>query len=513
MKFFVDTAEIDAIRELHELGMVDGVTTNPSLIMKSGRDIKEVTKEICDLVDGPVSAETVATDADGMIDEGRELAKIADNIAIKVPLTWAGLKACKVLTDEGRMVNVTLCFSANQALLAAKVGATFISPFIGRLDDINLDGMELIADIRTVYDNYDYETEILAASIRTVNHVAESAAIGADVITAPPGVIKKLAEHPLTDKGLAAFLADWEKTGTNNSLAAVAHVRHLWLAGHRRTSACGPLAQNACRRGPLGRKTCAQDRPLGPKSGRDIQSHGVAGMTNQAADLDALRTKILHEPEVVLDDHDVMRALVDANEKTLGGNVVDLRGIAMARLEQRLDRLEDTHRSVIAAAYDNLAGTNQVHRAVLAMLDPTDFETFLRNLGEEVASILRVDAVRLVLESEAQQSDAPERLGEILTVVPPGFVETYISLGRSSATPGRHVTLRQICPDSDVVYGQAADWLKSEAILKLDFGRGRLPGMLTLGAEDPHQFKPSQGTDLLAFFAGVFERQMRRWLD
>ena len=213
MKFFVDTAEIDAIRELHELGMVDGVTTNPSLIMKSGRDIKEVTKEICDLVDGPVSAETVALDAEGMIAEGRELAKIAENIAIKVPLTWAGLKACKVLTGEGRMVNVTLCFSANQALLAAKAGATFISPFIGRLDDINLDGMELIADIRTIYDNYGFETQILAASIRTANHVTESARIGADVITAPPAVIKSLASHPLTDKGLDAFMADWAKTG------------------------------------------------------------------------------------------------------------------------------------------------------------------------------------------------------------------------------------------------------------------------------------------------------------
>lgn len=213
MKFFVDTADTDAIRELNELGMVDGVTTNPSLIMKSGRDIKEVTKEICDMVDGPVSAETVALDAEGMIAEGRELAKIAENITIKVPLTWAGLKACKVLTDEGRMVNVTLCFSANQALLAAKAGATFISPFIGRLDDINLDGMELIADIREIYDNYGYETQILAASIRTVNHMTEAARIGADVATAPPGVIKKMAEHILTDKGLEGFLADWEKTG------------------------------------------------------------------------------------------------------------------------------------------------------------------------------------------------------------------------------------------------------------------------------------------------------------
>ena len=213
MKFFVDTADVDAIRELHELGMVDGVTTNPSLIMKSGRDIKEVTKEICDMVDGPVSAETVALDAEGMIAEGRELAKIADNIAIKVPLTWAGLKACKTLSDEGRMVNVTLCFSANQALLAAKAGATFISPFIGRLDDINLDGLELIADIRQIYDNYGFETNILAASIRSANHMSECAKIGADVATAPPNVIKAMAGHVLTDKGLDAFMKDWAKTG------------------------------------------------------------------------------------------------------------------------------------------------------------------------------------------------------------------------------------------------------------------------------------------------------------
>ena len=213
MKFFVDTADIDAIAELNDLDMVDGVTTNPSLILKSGRDISEVTKEICDLIAGPVSAETVALDTDGMIAEGRKLAQIADNIAIKVPLTWNGLKACKVLTGEGRMVNVTLCFSANQAILAAKAGATFISPFLGRLDDINLDGMELIADIRTIYDNYGYETQILAASIRTVNHITDAARIGADVITAPPGVIKAMVSHPLTDKGLAAFLADWKKTG------------------------------------------------------------------------------------------------------------------------------------------------------------------------------------------------------------------------------------------------------------------------------------------------------------
>ncbi len=213
MKFFVDTADIEAIAELNDLGMVDGVTTNPSLILKSGRDILEVTKEICDLVDGPVSAEVVALEADAMIAEGRKLAKIADNITIKVPLTWDGLKACKVLSAEGRMVNVTLCFSANQAILAAKVGATFISPFLGRLDDINIDGMELIADIRTIYDNYGFETQILAASIRTVNHITDAARIGADVITAPPGVIKAMVNHPLTDKGLAAFLSDWEKTG------------------------------------------------------------------------------------------------------------------------------------------------------------------------------------------------------------------------------------------------------------------------------------------------------------
>ena len=213
MKFFVDTADTDAIRELNELGMVDGVTTNPSLIMKAGRDIKEVTKEICSITDGPVSAETVATDAEGMIAEGRELAKIAENIAVKVPLTWAGLKACNVLTNEGRMVNVTLCFSANQALLAAKAGATFISPFIGRLDDLNMDGMELIADIREIYDNYGFETQILAASIRSANHMSDAAKIGADVATAPPEVIKKMAQHVLTDKGLDAFLKDWASTG------------------------------------------------------------------------------------------------------------------------------------------------------------------------------------------------------------------------------------------------------------------------------------------------------------
>ena len=213
MKFFVDTADVAAISELNDLGMVDGVTTNPSLILKSGRDILEVTREICSIVSGPVSAEVVALTADEMIAEGRKLAEIAPNIAVKVPLTWDGLKTCKVLSDEGFMVNVTLCFSANQALIAAKAGATFISPFIGRLDDINLDGLELISDIRQIYDNYGFETQILAASIRTVDHVKRAALIGADVATVPPATLKALVKHPLTDKGLEQFLADWAKTG------------------------------------------------------------------------------------------------------------------------------------------------------------------------------------------------------------------------------------------------------------------------------------------------------------
>jgi len=213
MKFFVDTADVEAIAALNDLGFVDGVTTNPSLIMKSGRDILEVTKEICDMIEGPVSAEVVAIEYDEMIKEGRKLAEIAGNIAVKVPLTWDGLKTCKTLSSEGTMVNVTLCFSANQALLAAKAGATFISPFIGRLDDINIDGLELIEDIRTIYDNFNFETEILAASIRNANHISDCAKIGADVVTAPPNVLQNLAKHPLTDKGLDAFMKDWAKTG------------------------------------------------------------------------------------------------------------------------------------------------------------------------------------------------------------------------------------------------------------------------------------------------------------
>ena len=213
MKFFVDTADVNEIRALNDIGLLDGVTTNPSLIMKSGRPYGEVTKEICDIVEGPVSAEVTATDFGGMMKEADVLGAIADNICIKLPLTMDGLKACRAITQGGRQVNVTLCFSANQALLAAKAGATFISPFVGRIDDLAVDGMELIEDIRTIYDNYDFGTEILAASIRTVNHVKQAALIGADVATVPPATLKALFRHPLTDKGLDAFLADWAKTG------------------------------------------------------------------------------------------------------------------------------------------------------------------------------------------------------------------------------------------------------------------------------------------------------------
>ena len=213
MKFFIDTAEIDDVIELNSLGIVDGVTTNPSLILRSNRQIIDVIKAISDIVDGPVSAEVVSSKAEDMIAEGLELLKIGTNITVKVPLTWEGLKACKRLSNEGAMVNVTLCFTVNQAILAAKAGASFISPFVGRLDDINLDGMGLISDIRQVYDNYDFSTEILVASIRSANHVAESALIGADIVTIPPKVIRALINHPLTESGLEAFDQDWAKTG------------------------------------------------------------------------------------------------------------------------------------------------------------------------------------------------------------------------------------------------------------------------------------------------------------
>ncbi|RME68676.1 MAG: fructose-6-phosphate aldolase [Alphaproteobacteria bacterium] len=213
MKFFVDTADVAAIKDLAETGLLDGVTTNPSLINKAGRDFFEVTKEICALVDGPVSAETVATDFETMLAEGRKLAALASNIAVKVPLTRAGLKTCKALTDDGIMVNVTLCFTASQALLAAKAGASFISPFVGRLDDVSHYGMDLVRDIRLIYDNYGFSTQVLVASVRHPLHVVDAAKLGADVCTMPPDVIWKLFRHPLTDKGLDAFLADWAKSG------------------------------------------------------------------------------------------------------------------------------------------------------------------------------------------------------------------------------------------------------------------------------------------------------------
>jgi uncharacterized protein YigA (DUF484 family) len=225
-----------------------------------------------------------------------------------------------------------------------------------------------------------------------------------------------------------------------------------------------------------------------------------------------LRDRILAEPEVILEDRDLMRALIAANERSMGSNIVDLRGIAMERLEARLDRLEDTHRSVIAAAYENLAGTNQVHRAILQMLDPLGFEDFLKSLAGEVAQALKVDCIRLVLES-VQEADDPvlRRLGEVLFVAEPGFIAEYVTGGRNVSL--RPVTLRQTIPTSDMIYGESAGWIRSEALMRLDFGKGRLPGLLVMGAEDPHQFKPTQGTDLLAFFAGVFERTMRRWLS
>ncbi|SDL63557.1 fructose-6-phosphate aldolase [Maricaulis salignorans] len=213
MKFFIDTAETAEIRELATTGLVDGITTNPSLIKQSGRDFVEVIAEICDIIPGPVSAEVVALDAEGMLREGRRLAAIAGNVTVKLPLTWDGLKACRGLSDEGIATNVTLCFSANQALLAAKAGARFISPFIGRLDDLGVDGMDLIHKIRAIYDIYGFETEILAASIRSAAHVEACALAGADVATIPPKVLKSLSQHTLTDKGLASFLADWDATG------------------------------------------------------------------------------------------------------------------------------------------------------------------------------------------------------------------------------------------------------------------------------------------------------------
>ncbi|MDE3820140.1 fructose-6-phosphate aldolase [Sinorhizobium meliloti] len=214
MKFFVDTADIAEIRELAAAGVVDGVTTNPSLIAKTGRPIREIIKEICEAIEGPVSAEVTATEFDSMVAEGERLASIATNVAVKVPSTWDGFRACRALSEGGLKVNVTLCFSANQALLAAKAGAAYISPFIGRLDDLGLDGMEVVREIRAIYNNdKSFSTEILASSIRTPLHVKRAAMAGADVATVPPGVLRKLSNHPLTDKGLASFLADWGRSG------------------------------------------------------------------------------------------------------------------------------------------------------------------------------------------------------------------------------------------------------------------------------------------------------------
>ncbi|MEL7090443.1 MAG: DUF484 family protein [Pseudomonadota bacterium] len=234
-------------------------------------------------------------------------------------------------------------------------------------------------------------------------------------------------------------------------------------------------------------------------------------MSSQPKIDDALREAIISRPDVILDDKDLMHALIAANERAMGGNIVDLRGLAMERLEARLDRLEDTHRSVIAAAYENLAGTNQIHRAILRMLDPTEFEPFLRDLGGEVAEILRVDVVKLLLETVQNDDDpAVKRLGDVLSVAEPGFIDSYLTQGRGGTV--RQVTLRQVQDPAPEIYGSNRSWVRSEACLKLDFGEGRLPGLLVMGAEDPHMFGQQQGTDLLAFFAGVFERAMRRWL-
>jgi hypothetical protein len=241
-----------------------------------------------------------------------------------------------------------------------------------------------------------------------------------------------------------------------------------------------------------------------------VQNDKDEGSMAETANLaDEVRDRLIAAPEVILEDRDLMKALIAANERAMGTNIVDLRGIAMERLEARLDRLEDTHRSVIAAAYENLAGTNQIHRAILKLLDPVEFESFLTNLGSEVSAILRVDALRLVLESTHEADEAIDRLAQVLTVAKPGFVETYLAAGRAGARP---VVLRQTVAESAVVYGEQARLIRSEAVMRLDLGEGRLPGMIVFGSEDAHQFRPNQGTDLLAFFAGVFERAMRRWL-
>lgn len=241
-----------------------------------------------------------------------------------------------------------------------------------------------------------------------------------------------------------------------------------------------------------------------------VEADDLADLANHNDDW---RDRVLSDPDLILDDRDLMRALIAANDRQMGGNIVDMRGIAMERLENRLDRLEDTHRAVIAAAYENLAGTNQIHRAILVLLDQAEFTGFLKTLATDVAATLRVDRVRLVLESaDATSTSAPhvQKLEDVLTVVAPGFVADYVTGGR--AVPHRQVTLRQVGDGSEAIFGADAAWIKSEALMQLDLGEGRLPALLVMGSDDPHQFRPSQGTDLLTFFAGVFERQMKRWL-
>lgn len=237
----------------------------------------------------------------------------------------------------------------------------------------------------------------------------------------------------------------------------------------------------------------------------------MAGSAVKPDGIDNFRSQIMSDPTLILDDKDVMRALVAASERNMGSNIVDLRGLAMERLEARLDRLEETHRAVIAAAYENLSGTNQIHRAILRMLDPDQFEAFLRNLGTDVAEILRVDAIKLVLESPSAAPDpALERISNVLCVVEPSFVDIYMSAGRTNAA--RQVVLRQTIPNTPILYGIRAGELRSEACMRLDLGPQRMAGMLVMASDNPHMFKPGQGTDLLSFFAGIFERSMRRWL-
>ena len=465
MKFFVDTAEIDEIRDLNALGLVDGVTTNPSLVKKSGRDFIETIREICDEVEGPVSAETVALDYDGMMAEGRKLAQLAPNIAVKVPLTWDGLKACRALSDEGRMVNVTLCFSANQALLAAKAGATFISPFVGRLDDINLDGMDLIRDIR--------------------HH------------------LRQLRLRDRDPRGLDPQRQPRQGGGADRRRRD--HRAGRGAAQARRASADRQGADGV----PEG---LVGDRP----EDRVRQSGGDDSMTETATRRRAIREQILSDPGLILEDHELMRALLQADRSAQGRNVVDLRGVLVDRLEERLDRLEDTHREVLAAAYENVAGMNQVHRACLALLEPGDFAGFLQ-------------------VADPRRGADPRGRGDPARARGAGGASPGAGLGPAGAVPGRGggaarrrgrrlchpgarargaagdaAPAREASPD---LYGAEAPEIRSEALLRLDLGDGQPPRAARLRRQRPRpRFHPDQGTDLLAFFGGVFERSLRRWL-